>query len=57
MRTQQKRTIASLWPSRKFESFREAIRHSNIGGRRVQPQLSRRPLLTPAVPHSKAYGH
>jgi hypothetical protein len=60
MRLQQKRTIAILWPKKKFESLREEVRHKVFRGRpgEMSPSFrSRRLILSPAAPHSKAYGH
>jgi len=57
MTTQEKRTIASLWPKRRFESFQEAIKHNDIRKRRGELNALRRLMVTPATPHSKAYGH
>lgn len=57
MKTQQKKTIVSLWPRRRFESFREAIRHGDIRKRHGELSTLRRLMVTPATPHSKAYGH
>ena len=57
MRAEQKRTIAFLWPKTKFESFRETLRHKDVRVRRGEMNTSRRLTLSPAVPHSKAYGH
>jgi hypothetical protein len=57
MKAQQKRTIALLWPKRKFESFREEVRHKVFRGRKGEMNPARRLMLSPSVPHSKAYGH
>jgi hypothetical protein len=57
MRAQQRRTIASLWPRTRFESFQDVIRHKEIRKRRGELSALRRLMLTPASPHSKTYGH
>ena len=57
MRAHNKRAIASLWAKAKFESFREGIRHKDIHSRRGELNALRRLMLSPALPHSKAYGH
>lgn len=57
MNAQTKRATVFLWAKRKFESFREGTRHKDIRGRHGELNAMRRLMLTPAVPHSKTYGH
>ena len=57
MKTQQKRTFASFWPKKRFETLREALTHKEIRKRRGEMNALRHQTLTPAAPHSKAYGH
>lgn len=57
MTAREKRAMACVSPKNKFESIREATRHKDIRKRHGQLNAMKPLILTPAAPHSKAYGH
>jgi hypothetical protein len=55
MKPERKREMTSIWPRKRFESIREATRHKEAS-KAYETNAVRRPVQSPALPHSKTYG-
>ena len=57
MNRHSNRATACLWPKRRFESIREAAKHKPMHKGHGEMNAEKRLMTSPAVPHSKGYGH